>query len=59
MRAVADNPDLAAASGIDVDRVILFVWILAGALAALGGVLFGLSDSAAGAVRDGLQTCCC
>lgn len=44
MRAVADNRDLASASGIDVNRVILFVWMLGGALAALGGVLFGLSD---------------
>jgi branched-chain amino acid transport system permease protein len=44
MRAVADNRDLAASSGIDVNRVILFVWVLGGALAALGGVLLGLSD---------------
>ncbi|MDQ4010819.1 MAG: branched-chain amino acid ABC transporter permease [Actinomycetota bacterium] len=46
MRAVADNRDLAAASGINVERVVLFVWVLAGALAALGGVLFGLSELA-------------
>jgi branched-chain amino acid transport system permease protein len=45
MRAVSDNRDLAASSGIDVDRVILVVWALGGALAALGGVLLGLSDS--------------
>ncbi|MDQ3733098.1 MAG: branched-chain amino acid ABC transporter permease [Actinomycetota bacterium] len=44
MRAVADNRDLAASSGINVDRVIRFVWIVGGALAALGGVFFGLSD---------------
>jgi branched-chain amino acid transport system permease protein len=44
MRAVADNRDLAASSGINVERVVLFVWILAGALATLGGVLFGLSE---------------
>ena len=44
MRAVADNRDLAASSGIDVNRVILVVWMLGGALAALGGVLLGLSD---------------
>jgi branched-chain amino acid transport system permease protein len=46
MRAVADNRDLAAASGINVERVVLFVWVLAGGLAALGGVLFGLSELA-------------
>jgi branched-chain amino acid transport system permease protein len=44
MRAVADNPDLAASSGIDVDHVVLFVWVCGGALAALGGVLLGLSE---------------
>ena len=44
MRAVSDNPDLAASSGIDVDRVILFVWALGGGLAALGGVLFGVQQ---------------
>ncbi|HKS50629.1 MAG TPA: branched-chain amino acid ABC transporter permease [Pseudonocardiaceae bacterium] len=44
MRAVADNRDLAASSGINVERVVLFVWMLAGALATLGGVLFGLSE---------------
>ncbi|UOY02832.1 branched-chain amino acid ABC transporter permease [Blastococcus sp. PRF04-17] len=44
MRAVSDNRDLAASSGINVDRVIIFVWALGGALATLGGVLVGLSD---------------
>ncbi|RUP40038.1 MULTISPECIES: branched-chain amino acid ABC transporter permease [unclassified Gordonia (in: high G+C Gram-positive bacteria)] len=44
MRAVADNRDLAASSGINVDRVILLVWALAGGLAALGGVLFAVSE---------------
>lgn len=44
MRAVADNPDLAASSGIDVDHVVLFVWAAGGALAALGGVLLGLGE---------------
>jgi neutral amino acid transport system permease protein len=44
MRAVADNRDLAASSGIDVQRVILFVWILAGGLATLGGVFLGLGE---------------
>ena len=44
MRAVADNPDLASSSGIDVQRVILLVWVFGGALAALGGVLLGLGE---------------
>ena len=41
MRAVADNRDLAESSGIDVDRVVLFVWIVGAGLAAAGGILFG------------------
>jgi len=44
MRAVSDNPDLAASSGIDVQRVILFVWVSGGALAAIGGVMLGLAE---------------
>ncbi|WP_033373224.1 branched-chain amino acid ABC transporter permease [Glaciibacter superstes] len=39
-RAVADNPSLASASGIDVDRVIRIVWVLGAALAGLSGVLW-------------------
>ena len=39
-RAISDNPDLAAASGIDVDRVIRTVWIVAAGLAGLSGVLW-------------------
>ncbi|MBC7291790.1 MAG: branched-chain amino acid ABC transporter permease [Actinotalea sp.] len=41
-RAVSDNPALAAASGIAVDRIIRLVWTIGGALAALGGVFLGL-----------------
>ena len=43
-RAVADNRDLAASSGIDVDRVVLLVWAGGTSLAVLGGVLYGLSE---------------
>ena len=41
-RAVSDNPALASASGIDVDRIIRLVWIIATALAGLSGVMLGL-----------------
>ncbi|WP_298122935.1 branched-chain amino acid ABC transporter permease [uncultured Aurantimicrobium sp.] len=41
-RAVSDNPSLAAASGIDVDRIIRLVWVIATALAGLSGVMLGL-----------------
>lgn len=42
MRAVADNPDLARVSGINVDRVMAALWLMAGALAAIAGVATGL-----------------
>jgi branched-subunit amino acid ABC-type transport system permease component len=42
MRAVADNRDLAAVAGIDVERMAVYVWILAGGLAGLGGVMLAL-----------------
>lgn len=42
MRAVADNPDLARVSGINVERVVLWTWIITGVLTAIGGAMFGL-----------------
>jgi branched-chain amino acid transport system permease protein len=43
-RAVADNPALAAASGIDVDGVIRLVWIAGAMLAGLAGILLGIAQ---------------
>lgn len=40
-RAVADNPALAASTGINVDRVISVVWIVGTGLAVLAGVFLG------------------
>ena len=40
-RAVSDNKALAAASGINVERIIRIVWAGSGALAGLAGVLIG------------------
>lgn len=44
-RAVADNRSLAAASGINVERVIRTVWVGGAALAALSGVFVGYYQS--------------
>lgn len=41
MRALADNPDLARITGIKVDRVIRYTWIVSMSLAALAGIMFG------------------
>lgn len=45
MRAVSDNRDLAEASGVNVRRIILMTWIMAGGLGALGGVLLGVVET--------------
>lgn len=42
MRAVADNPDLARASGISARRVMTAMWLIAGAVSGLAGVLLGV-----------------
>ena len=39
-RAISDNPSLASASGIDVDRVVRLIWVLGAALAGLSGILW-------------------
>src|SRR5690606_26231399 len=43
MRALSDNTDLAWVSGINVDRIVIWTWIIGGGLAALGGVLYGMT----------------
>ena len=45
MRAFSDNEDLALLSGIDPKRVVLITWVIAGILATIGGVLYGLDKS--------------
>lgn len=45
MRAVSDNIALAQSSGINVRRVVLLVWIMAGGLAALGGIFLGAVEN--------------
>lgn len=44
IRAVSDSPSLAAASGINVDRVNRVVWAVGGALAALSGVILAIDQ---------------
>lgn len=42
MRAVADNIDLARVSGINVERVVLWTWVITGVLTAVAGGMYGL-----------------
>lgn len=45
MRAYSDNQDLALLSGINPDQVVRVAWMLAAALAATAGMLYGLDKS--------------
>lgn len=45
LRAVRDSADLSESSGIDVNKVIALTWTLGAALAAIGGLFFGLTES--------------
>ena len=45
MRAYSDNEDLALLSGIDPKKVVMITWIIAGVLATIGGILYGLDKS--------------
>ena len=45
MRAYSDNEELALLSGIDPKKVVLITWIIAGILATIGGILYGLDKS--------------
>ncbi len=45
MRALSDNPELARVSGIDIERVITYVWILGGILAGLAGALLAMKTT--------------
>jgi branched-chain amino acid transport system permease protein/neutral amino acid transport system permease protein len=42
MRATADNMELALISGINTERIIIWTWGIGGALAAAGGILYGI-----------------
>jgi neutral amino acid transport system permease protein len=43
IRALSDNPELAATTGLDTDRIIVYTWVLAGGLAGIAGVVYGAS----------------
>lgn len=42
MRASSDNPELSMASGIDIEKIITYVWFIAISFASLGGILIGM-----------------
>lgn len=45
LRAVAENPTLAQVAGVNLARMVAIVWILGGSLAAVAGVLYGLTNT--------------
>lgn len=47
-RAIADNKELARASGVRIERVISMTWLMAGAVAGLAGVALAVSRTTFG-----------
>jgi branched-subunit amino acid ABC-type transport system permease component len=44
MRALSDDADLAKVSGIDTERITMWMWVMGGMLAAAGGVFLGIDS---------------
>jgi len=44
LRAISENPSLAMINGINLQRMIVLTWLIAGGLAALAGVLYALTN---------------
>ncbi|RLM53437.1 branched-chain amino acid ABC transporter permease [Halobellus sp. Atlit-31R] len=42
MRAASDDTDLARIRGVDTERLVLYVWLVGGVIAAVAGVMLGL-----------------
>lgn len=45
MRAYSDNPTLASVSGVNVEKIVIIVWIINGLLGAMAGVFQGLTQA--------------
>jgi branched-chain amino acid transport system permease protein/neutral amino acid transport system permease protein len=45
MRAMSDNADLARVTGIDTEQVVMWTWLIGGALAAVAGILLGIQSN--------------
>ncbi len=45
MRAVSDNADLARVAGINTEQVVMWTWIIGGALAGVAGILLGIQSN--------------
>lgn len=44
LRAISENPTLAMVNGVPLQRMVAITWLLAGGLAALAGVFYGLTN---------------
>jgi len=53
-RAVSDNPALASASGVNVERVIAVVWVLGATLAGFAGIFQGINNNVSWTMGQGL-----
>ncbi|GIS30323.1 MAG: hypothetical protein Ct9H90mP2_07060 [Dehalococcoidia bacterium] len=45
IRATSDNPDLAKITGINTEKIILYIWFIGGILAATSGILISVQQA--------------
>ncbi len=45
IRATSDNPDLARITGINTEKIILYIWFIGGILAATSGILISVQQA--------------
>ncbi|MDF1609491.1 branched-chain amino acid ABC transporter permease [Hoeflea sp. YIM 152468] len=45
MRAVSDEPELAAVAGLDTEKVVRWTWVIGASMAAIAGVFAGMDTS--------------
>jgi neutral amino acid transport system permease protein len=60
MRAISDNPQLAMASGIDTEKILLWVWFIGGGIGSFYGAiiaayLLGFSENIGVAILSELS----
>ena len=44
LRAISENPSLAMVNGINLQRMVLITWLIAGGMAALAGVFYAMTN---------------
>ena len=44
LRAISENPSLAMVNGINLQRMVMITWLIAGGMAALAGIFYAITN---------------